>query len=66
MQDEKFCGVGDISVLIPYKDFVVLVEASKNIAEFRKQIEECNNQLSALRGLYIEALDKIRELHDMI
>lgn len=66
MGDSKFCCVGDFPVLIPYKDLVKLVEVAKNIDQFTERLSRTDEQLSALKGLYIEVLEKVRELDKLI
>lgn len=66
MGDSKFCCVGDFPVLIPYQDLVRLVEVAKNIDQFTERLSRTDEQLTALKGLYSELLQKVRELDKLI
>ena len=66
MGDSKFCCVGDFPVLIPYQDLVRLVEVAKNIDQFSDRLSRMDDQLSALKGLYSELLEKVRELDKLV
>ena len=66
MGDNKFCCVGDFPVLIPYQDLVRLVEVAKNIDQFTERLSRTDEQLTALKGLYSELLQKVRELDKLI
>lgn len=66
MSDNKFCCVGDFPVLIPYQDLVRLVEVAKNIDQFTERLSRTDDQLSALKGLYSELLEKVREMDKLL
>lgn len=62
MPKDKFCGVGDFPVLIPYRDLVKMVEIARNMERYEKGLSRANDQLAALRVQYGELLQKVREL----
>lgn len=66
MAKEKFCSPDRYSILIPYKDFVKLVEAAERMTQTEKQMKRLEEQLGALRGLYSELLEKVTELNRYI
>lgn len=66
MKDKLFCGVGDYSMNVPLKDLLILADAAQKIEEYQQEVVSLKKQVSALRGQYSEALEKIQELRDMI
>ena len=66
MADTNFCCASDFPVLIPYKDLVQLVEVAKNLEQLEKRLSRTDEQLTALKGLYSELLQKVRELDKLI
>lgn len=53
---------GDVMVMIPYKTLVGLLEAPKRVEELEKMLRAQSKTLGALRGQFIELIDKIAEL----
>ena len=66
MPKEKFCGVQDYSVLIPYKDLYLLMESANKIDEISARYEELCKRYDAIQGMYREALDKIAEINRLL
>lgn len=66
MAKKEFCSVDKYSVLIPYKDLEKLVNMAQNYEEVLKVLKHLEEQYSALRYQYVETLDKLRELEDML
>lgn len=56
----------DIQVVIPYKDLVELLEASKEIKDLRSDNKRLHEQLGALRSQFTELMDQFRELKDYV
>lgn len=52
----------DIQVLIPYKDLVELLEASKQIEVLKKDNKRLHEQIGALRSQFTELMDAFGEL----
>ena len=65
-RNEYFCDPGDFSILIPYKDFVKMVQVVNNYDAIAKEMDGLRDQLGALRGLYSELLQKVGELERYI
>lgn len=63
MKDQTFCCVGNWGVLIPYQDLEKMVDSLKNAQELQKQYEQTQKELTALRGLWMETLEKIAEIN---
>ncbi len=57
-----FCNPDKYSILIPYKDFVKLVESAKKIDEMSRQIRHMEDMYDAMKTMFQEALDRIEEL----
>lgn len=66
MAKKEFCSVDNYSVLIPYKDLEKLVTMAQNYEEVLKVLKHLEEQFAALRYQYVETLDKLRELEDML
>lgn len=62
MPRENFCSPEKYSVLIPYSDFVKLVESGKKIDILTQEYKRLLDQVDALRSMYTEALIKIGEI----
>ena len=56
----------DIQVVIPYKDLVELLEASKEIKDLRSDNKRLHDQLGALRTQFTELMDQFRELKEYV
>lgn len=52
----------DLQVLIPYKDLMELLEASKQIEALKKDNKKLHEKLDALRSQFVELMDKFGEL----
>ena len=57
---------GDLKVLIPYKDLQDLLKAVEEIPQLRKDVKRYLDQVVALKGSYVEVLDRIGELMRLI
>ena len=66
MNDKEFCSVGNLGILISYEDFSKMMESLKQIDPMRKELDILQQRVSANHGLYLEVLEKIKELNDMI
>ena len=60
--DKCFCSTSNYSVIVPYADFVKMIEIINNIDDYRTQISRVSSQLDSLYGLYSELLSKVAEL----
>lgn len=56
----------DYPVMIPYKELQSLLEAVRELPELRKENAWQKEQILALRMLYSECLEKIKELNELI
>lgn len=52
----------DLQVLIPYKDLMELLEASKQIEQLKKDNKRLHNQMIQLRSQFTEVMDAFGEL----
>lgn len=66
MPDECFCGVENYSVLIPYRDLVKIAEMAQKVERIEANYERILEQYSAIRGMFSECLDKIKEIQDFV
>lgn len=56
----------DIQVLIPYKDLMELLEASKQIESLQKDNKKLHDKLDALRSQFVELMDAFGDLKDYV
>ena len=52
----------ELQVLIPYKDLMELLEASRQIEQLKKDNKRLHKQLYALRSEFVELMDAFGEL----
>lgn len=52
----------DLQVLIPYKDLVELLEASRQIEQLKKDNKRLHTKLDALRSQFVELMDAFGDL----
>lgn len=52
----------ELQVLIPYKDLMELLEASKQIEQLKKDNKRLHNQMIELRSQFTEVMDAFGEL----
>ena len=56
----------DYPVLIPYSELCDLLEASRQIKEYKTQVKSLESQVVALRVIQQQCLEKIRDLEKLI
>lgn len=56
----------DYPVLIPYSELVELLQATKQIKEYKDQVARYEKQVLALRIIQAECMDKIKELSKLL
>ena len=66
MDQEKFCCPGDYSVLIPYSDLVKMVDMAKKVEHIEQQYARLQEQYAAIRGMFSECLDAIRDIREFV
>lgn len=52
----------DIQVVIPYKDLVALLEASRQIEFLKEDNKRLHEQLGALRSQFLELMEQFGDL----
>lgn len=65
-EDKPFCGVDKYSVLIPYRDLVKIAEMAQKVEVIEAQYTRLQEQYTAIRGMFSECLDKIKEIQDFV
>lgn len=63
---EKFCSPDNYHVLIPYSDLERMVEMAKEMEEMKKQLQHIDEQYTAIRGMFSECLEKIKDIRDFV
>lgn len=66
MDEQQFCCVDNYSVLIPYKDLVKMVELANKVDQIEQQYNRLQDQYAAIRGMFSECLEKIKEIRDFV
>lgn len=66
MEDEKFCCVENYSVLIPYSDLEKMVDMAKKVEQIEEQYARLQEQYAAIRGMFSECLEKIKEIREFV
>lgn len=66
MSKDCFGCVENYSVIIPYKDLEMMVEMSKELEEIKEQYARLQEQYAAIRLMFSECLQKIKEVHDFV
>lgn len=59
---DNFVASDKISVIIPYSDFEKVVSMSQELEDMKKQYDRIEEQYAAIRGMFFECLEKIREI----
>lgn len=68
MPEEKlpFCGVEHYSIIIPYSDFLKIADMAKNYEAILASTKRTEEQYAAMRGMFSECLDTVREIRDFV
>lgn len=66
MDQEKFCCPENYSVLIPYEDLVKMVDLAKKVEHIEDQYARLQEQYAAIRGMFSECLEKIKEIREFV
>lgn len=61
-KSNKFCSPDDFYITLPYRDFEKLALIASKVDENDRRMKRFEEQLDALRSMYIEVLDKIAEI----
>lgn len=56
----------ELQVLIPYKDLMELLEASRQIEQLKKDNKRLHKQLDALRSEFVELMDAFGDLRSYV
>lgn len=53
-------------VIIPYSEYEKVVNMAHEVEEIKAQYAQLREQYSAIRGMFSECLDKIKEIRDYV
>ena len=56
----------DYPVMIPYSELCELLDASRQVKEYKTQVKSLESQVVALRVIQQQCLEKIRDLEKLI
>ena len=62
MKNSDFGCAGNFGVLVPYQDLLKIAEVATNMDEYKRTLSRTSEQLSALRLMYTELLEKVQAL----
>ena len=62
MLDNDFCSVDNYSIVIPYRDFVKIVEIANNFEVLVAKYKRMEEKYEAMYGLYSEILEKVADV----
>lgn len=63
---EDFVSPDRIQVIIPYSDLEKMVHMVHKMEEMHRQYKRIEEQYVAIRGMFSECLDKIREIQKFV
>lgn len=63
---DQFCSPENYQVLIPYRDLVRISEMAQKVEVIESQYNRLEEQYAAIRGMFGECLEKIREIQDWV
>lgn len=58
--------MSDLQVVLPYKELVGLLEASSKVESLQQQLAALRKEHSALRGQFLELMERFQELKDYV
>ena len=58
--------LSDLQVVLPYRDVVALLEASRKVDGLQAQIVALRTEQAALRGQFLDVMERFRELKDYV
>lgn len=65
-RDDNFVSPERIQVIIPYADLEKMVHMIHKMEEMEKQYARLEEQYVAIRGMFSECLQKIKEIQDFV
>ena len=66
MGHQDFVSPEKIQVIIPYSDLEKMVDMAQKMVEMEKQYQRIEEQYAAIRGMFSECLEKIREIQRFV
>lgn len=66
MMDDDFVASAPPYVVIPYSEYEKVVKMAQKLEDMERVIKRMDEQYSAIRGMFSECLDKIREIQRFV
>ena len=66
MPDNDFVAPDRLQVIIPYSDFEKMIKVVQEVEEIKKQYAQLNDQYAAIKFMFSECLDSIREIKNFV
>lgn len=63
---DDFVAPDKLQVIIPYSDLEKIVKMAVKMEEMERQYKRIEEQYAAIRGMFSECLDKIREIQEFV
>lgn len=64
--DDDFVASAPPYVVIPYSEYEKVVKMAQKLEDMERVINRMDEQYSAIRGMFSECLDKIREIQRFV
>ena len=65
-KQDNFVAPDRMSVIIPYSDLEKMVKVVQKMEEMERQYKRIEDQYAAIRGMFSECLEKIREIQQFV
>lgn len=66
MGHDDFVASAPPYVVIPYSEYEKVVKMAHELEEMKKVMNRLDEQYTAIRGMFSECLDKIKEIQDFV
>lgn len=66
MAKPKLCDPSSLSVLIPYKDLEQLMVYATTFERIEQEFEKLQKRVTSLHGLYMETLEALNKVYDLL
>lgn len=65
-QDKDFVAFNNLQVIIPYSEYEKVVNMAHELEEIKKQNSRIEEQYAAIRGMFSEVLEVVRDFRDFV
>ena len=65
-KEKDFVASAPLQVIIPYSEYEKVVNMAHEVEEIKRQYGRLQEQYAAIRGLFQECLDVVREIREFV